>query len=418
MRHRISRPLQFVILLGISICSTTTVAQLEQQSGASPTYSVTIETVLNGIFEDVGAFDFAAAAAKTDTLTRAFPDFALGQLLHAELMSILALQPTMFDSEQSFSPRFLELLMEAQSRHRQSTVAVDNTRLPDSLLQIGNDIEHVIAVDLDFSRLYLVRNALNKARIVSHHYAASGRGGYGKSYEGDLRTPTGVYRVTEFKPDGALPELYGAGALTLNYPNALDRLYNRTGSGIWLHGIPRDDLSRSPRSSEGCVVMPNDLLINLYDTVDINSTLVVLNGEMGWKTRQELHAESLPFIKLFERWRSAWLNNDQTELAALHEQPLMQRAAVGFPSFASLFPASDGDVAKLATVLLDDLTIIRYPLFPNVQPKLLQSAPEKAQVMMQFAIPGSSHQRITLYWEQLSDSQWHIVQVKHDSRHI
>jgi len=406
----------YICFVFVSLCATNT-AMAQQNDTSDATYSEEIEATLNNLFRDLREHQLVSAAIKSEQLTRDFPDFALGQLLHAELMATQALEPMLMDSQQAYSPALLELMMEAQSRSRQSTLTLDDTRLPDSLLHIGKNIEHIVTVDLEFSRLYLVRNNGNKPRIVSHHYAASGRGGYGKSFEGDLRTPTGVYQVTEFKPDSILPDLYGAGALTLDYPNALDRHYKRTGSGIWLHGIPSEDLSRAPRSSEGCVVMPNDLLRNLRDTVDINKTLVVLSGQLGWQSRQELQNQSLPFIELFERWRSAWLRNDQHELVALHMPPLFQKASLGVPSFAKLFSAKDSDIEKLAEVSIDDLTIIRYPLFPNGQPNTRVKTPEGAQVMMQFAIPGLKR-RITLYWEQLIDKKWHVVQIKHDSNLI
>jgi len=406
---------QYILSIILGFCgvifAATNLAQAQQQNVDSDE----IERLLNGVFEDIRSHNFTAAAIKSDDLTRTFPDFALGQLLHAELLATLAHDPTLIESDQPFSPALLGLLMEAQSRSRQSVLALDDTRLPDNLLQIGRDIEHVVSVDLEFSRLYLVRNTINRPRIVAHHYAASGRGGYGKTIEGDLRTPTGVYQVTEFKPGSDLPDLYGAGALTLDYPNALDSHYNRTGSGIWLHGVPGDDLSRAPRSSEGCVVMPNDLLAKLRDTLDINSSLVVLSGKLGWRNRQSLEDEKQAFIALFERWRTAWLSNNPLELASLHEQPLAQRASVnlGEPSFAKLFAAEETDIEKLADVSIENVTIIRYPTFPAVRPQTQVKSAQHEQVMMQFAVPGLQR-RVTLYWERLADNDWHVVQIKHD----
>ena len=406
------------------------------QANPTASYSMQIEQQLNDIFNDIRAFDLRSAGERTGLLTQTYPDFALGQLLHAELMSAAGLSTTLVGSDQPFSPQLLELLMEAQSRLLQSTLALDNTRLPDNLLQIGNDIDHIVTVDLEYSRLYLVKNNNSRPRIVAHHYAASGRGGYGKRFEGDLRTPTGVYRVMEFKPESVLPELYGAGALTLDYPNALDRHYNRTGSGIWLHGIPRNNLSRAPRSSEGCVVMPNDLFVDLQGSLNLDSTLVVLSGELGWQTRQELDQASERFIALFNDWRQAWIDNDLAELKNLHAQSLFQRASVGY------FPehAQQEEMKKLAQVATEDVTIIRYPVFPGSRTTTLKdqlgiessrsNLASSSQIMMQFTLPddsktgtasqnpstnlSSASSRMTLYWELNQDNQWRIVEFKRD----
>ena len=60
-----------------------------------------------------------------------------------------------------------------------------------------------------------------------------------------------------------MPELYGVAALTLNYPNSWDKQKGRTGSGIWLHGTPRNTFSRAPLASRGCVVLNNPAMESL-----------------------------------------------------------------------------------------------------------------------------------------------------------
>src|SRR3989338_9263109 len=59
----------------------------------------------------------------------------------------------------------------------------------------------------------------------------------------------------------------GVGALPLNYPNEYDKRLGRTGSGIWLHGVPSDSYARSPNSTDGCVVLANPELQTILDQV-------------------------------------------------------------------------------------------------------------------------------------------------------
>ena len=57
-----------------------------------------------------------------------------------------------------------------------------------------------------------------------------------KFKEGDLKTPVGVYDITDkFTPPDPF---YGPLAMSLSYPNAHDKAAQKTGGGIWMHGLP------------------------------------------------------------------------------------------------------------------------------------------------------------------------------------
>ena len=252
--------------------------------------------------------DLARAAPLARALTRRFPDFALARLLHAELESVEALDPGRLESEGAWSRALIDLLAQARARlelgaptsdlasrsvpRPDPDVDVDlgaapapDGPAPDALVALGDDVDHAVLVDLSRNELMLfARGADGHPHLIERHYAASGSGGFGKRAEGDLKTPLGVYRVTAFRPDARLPPLYGSGALTLDYPNALDDELGRTGSGIWLHGVPRGGGSRAPRSSEGCVTMPNARLDALVARLDRSRTVVVLADSVRWTT--------------------------------------------------------------------------------------------------------------------------------------
>ncbi len=116
--------------------------------------------------------------------------------------------------------------------------------VPSNLMHLGSSVRHVIAVDTSKSRLYVFSNGPKGLEVVSNFYVTVGRNGVNKRVEGDQRTPLGVYFVGRQIPSEKLPELYGKGALTVNYPNDWDRFLGRTGSGIWLHGVPSDQFAR------------------------------------------------------------------------------------------------------------------------------------------------------------------------------
>ena len=239
--------------------------------------------------------DLARAAPLARTLTMRFPDFALARLLHAELESVEALDPGRLESGGAWSRALIDLLAQARARLELGADLdrdidadpVADGLAPDALVALGDDVDHAVLVDLSRSELMLfARGAHGHPHLIERHYAASGSGGFGKRVEGDLKTPLGVYRITAFRPDARLPPLYGSGALTLDYPNALDRRLGRTGSGIWLHGVPRGGGGRAPRSSEGCVTMSNARLDALVARLDRSRTVVVLADSVRWTTSE------------------------------------------------------------------------------------------------------------------------------------
>lgn len=76
-----------------------------------------------------------------------------------------------------------------------------------------------------------------------------------KQVEGDLKTPEGVYFVTGpiLAPLDFIE--YGSQAYALNYPNPVDKLKGKTGSGIWIHskGAPIAN-----QVTKGCIAIDLD----------------------------------------------------------------------------------------------------------------------------------------------------------------
>lgn len=73
-----------------------------------------------------------------------------------------------------------------------------------------------------------------------------------KQTRGDLRTPEGVYFVTGKVREPLDFEEYGSQAHALNYPNPVDKLRGKTGSGIWIHSKGRPIATQSTR---GCIAV-------------------------------------------------------------------------------------------------------------------------------------------------------------------
>ncbi|HEY3487497.1 MAG TPA: L,D-transpeptidase family protein [Gammaproteobacteria bacterium] len=174
---------------------------------------------------------------------------------------------------------------------------------PKAIIRLGSHQPYVYILDQERARLYLYANESGVLRKLADYYSGIGKQGIGKQVRGDHRTPVGIYNFIEYLPDKALPELYGAGALTLDFPNAWDRRLQRTGSGIWLHGVPRGTYSRTPRSSRGCATVSNFIFDALRHHAVLNQTPVILAARIEWQTPQQTAQQRIVFDQLLEQWR-------------------------------------------------------------------------------------------------------------------
>ena len=185
---------------------------------------------------------------------------------------------------------------------------------PRGVLRLARDERYLLWVELGEGRLHLLQQQADGGLITRRIIPISiGKNGFGKQVEGDKRTPVGVYRITSFLDDGDLVDFYGLGAYPLNYPNPQDRRERRTGSGIWLHGLPKDVDQRPLLDSDGCVVIDNGSLVDLAGYIDAGVTHVILSEEAPeWQPLSAFDHRSTALEKAFHRWREAWeaIDND------------------------------------------------------------------------------------------------------------
>ncbi len=292
-----------------------------------------------------------------ESLLKLQPNFRLAQLIYADLLAARSGMRGVLADDQN--PRILELFEEARLRLDRARYSPPPGTVPDTVLQLSSEYPYLVIIDLPGARLHLMRNVDGHLESVGSRYAAMGRAGYGKEAEGDLRTPVGVYHVTGFMPDDALPELYGAGALPLTYPNLWDRFKSKTGHGIWLHGVPRQTYVRAPRSSEGCVTMANDDLLWLKPYVVNNRAPVVLADKLQWISKAQATQDRDAMLNRVEAWREAWSGMD-TEAYLSYYGDDFSTDGIGKAEFADHKRRVNAG-KKYVKVKLSDVSLFRYP---------------------------------------------------------
>jgi len=239
-------------------------------------------------------------------------------LLSLNACSVYAVAPT--HSDRAPAETLLSLRHTPSNPVNAPSLQVHNTvakpqqrRIPQGTLMLSEDSHYLFWAEAEKGLLHLLQRHDNGGfTTVKTINMSIGKLGYGKTREGDKRTPIGVYRITSFLTDEQLTDFYGLGAYPLDYPNANDKLNQRTGHGIWLHGLPKGVDSRPPRDSDGCVVIDNNNLSALADYITTGDTYVVIDKELKWQSLVETQKSVADIENHFYQWIAAWktIDND------------------------------------------------------------------------------------------------------------
>ncbi|WP_432470753.1 L,D-transpeptidase family protein [Amphritea sp. HPY] len=357
------------------------------------------ETLLLASLGDLQNNQMSGAVSKLKTLLEQQPDFRLAQLIYADLMAAQgAPLSAVGNNGKSDSKTLQGLISEARARISVSASKPEPGTIPDSLLKMSPEQEHVIVIDLKNSRLYLFSNQNGVPELIRDYYVSYGRGGVDKRKRGDLKTPLGVYFTTGRLKDEQLPPRYGTGALPINYPNAWDTRLGNTGSGIWVHGSPKDTFSRPPKASEGCLSLSNNHFTELDGIVDFNATPVLIGTEFKWLERSAWQAKQASLQDVVEQWRDDWQSLDADSYLT-HYASSFNSGDMDYSQFVEHKRRVNGNKSFI-DVELENLSIYQHPDKPGMFIATFQ------QNYSSDNYSGSSQKR--QYWIQEND-QWKIA---------
>lgn len=190
--------------------------------------------------------------------------------------------------------------------------------LPSNLLLMNDYFaHHVIVAEKSTHTLYLYENDEGKPRLIKTFQMATGQKVGNKEYQGDRRTPEGVYFFNQFlnhndliKRHGELGAQYGVGAFVLNYPNPIDKAQGKTGGGIWLHSTDNEPRIDKGLDSKGCLVAHNINLIDISKYIEINKTNIVVVHNLKFFNEETWLREKNEVIGAFNGWLEAWSNEN------------------------------------------------------------------------------------------------------------
>jgi murein L,D-transpeptidase YafK len=119
-------------------------------------------------------------------------------------------------------------------------------------------------------------------KLLKTYKIALGRQPKGhKQYEGDMRTPEGLYHIYDRNPNSTCYKNLG-----ISYPNERDRtnakkLGKSPGSNIKIHGLPNDEgywgkLHTYRDWTYGCIAVTNEEMDELFNKVAIGAPICIM----------------------------------------------------------------------------------------------------------------------------------------------
>lgn len=213
------------------------------------------------------------------------------------------------------SPKLLFLLLLCPSITLMCSGTFANEVLfPSHLLSMDSYFSHhVVVAEKSTHKLYLFQNDEGKPKLIKTYQMATGKKAGDKIFQGDHRTPEGVYYLTEFLTHqdlitrhGKQGEIYGVGAFVLNYPNPIDSRAGKTGGGIWLHSTNDETRIEKGLDSRGCIVTANSDLMDVSKYIELNRTPVIVVHEVTYLTATAWSAKREKIIKRINTWITSW----------------------------------------------------------------------------------------------------------------
>ncbi|MGI9134162.1 MAG: L,D-transpeptidase family protein, partial [Rhodoferax sp.] len=142
-----------------------------------------------------------AALERARQLVQEVPHFQLAQLVYGDLLNmsvrpVTALGDVVPEMEKAAGEALADLREESRRRVKAQHDRPAAGTFPSQFVELAGKTRHAIAVDASRSRLYLFENRADGLTLLADYYVSVGKSGTSKAFQGDMRTPLGVYFIT------------------------------------------------------------------------------------------------------------------------------------------------------------------------------------------------------------------------------
>ncbi len=178
-------------------------------------------------------------------------------------------------------------------------------------------IDSVLICNKNKKDLVLYKKNNNKFNKSFSTSVFIGKANGDKQKEGDLKTPVGVYKLTQKLTK--IDSFYGPLALVTSYPNLYDKVKKKSGSGIWIHGLPVDE--KRDDFTKGCVALENGKLKELNSKIDYKKAIILFSEkELRTTTRDDISN----ILSQIYMWKDAWQKGNIKEYLSFYDKNFKQ----------------------------------------------------------------------------------------------
>jgi murein L,D-transpeptidase YafK len=198
-----------------------------------------------------------------------------------------------------------------------------------------------LAIDKNDQRL-LIFAKRSPLKVLNDLTCTTGQVPGDKLVRGDLKTPEGVYFVVRRLSGGLDYDLYGNLAFTLNFPNPVDRLKGKTGSGIWIHGRGKPVV---PRETKGCVALHLPDLQGIENQLEPGTPVTIARSVSWTRDGGDGNADIQELVRQVHNWAKAWQNKSDDFFASYDSARFAKSQRQPFAAFKNhkkrIFKAQD-----------------------------------------------------------------------------
>jgi murein L,D-transpeptidase YafK len=185
---------------------------------------------------------------------------------------------------------------------------------PDVIIDYNGDYPYILLVEKDVHKIYLLKYENGQKNLLGVYDCKTGKNRGDKREEGDHKTPEGIFfLVRNYSRNDILKMVgksqayqYGEMAFATDFPNHIDQMNGKNGSGIWLHGTDEPFSESSPLDTRGCVVTTNETIKNLSKHIVLQKTPLIIVNTLKFNTKAEHMAQRKALLDILEDWRSTW----------------------------------------------------------------------------------------------------------------
>lgn len=237
-----------------------------------------------------------------------------------------------------------------------SAAPVKEEYVPEVLIAADSEKSYEYAVIVEKSTQNIYLYAFGETNSVIYRMPCStGEADGPKSRSGDRKTPEGIYFFTKEHPKRDLAPIYGSRAFPMDYPNLLDRISERDGNAIWMHGTNKP---LKPKDSNGCVVLENQDIDKLAEYITLNRTPIIVVDKLGYVSRKTSNELKRAVNAMLSQWEAALERGTYHDFLAVYDETYLPDIS-WWPAWLKV-KSTQADAAVPLSVEVKNVMILKH----------------------------------------------------------